>query len=200
MPIHQAFTVQDITFTFLSGDGIITRPNQEISDNFNEIMKEALELYNVFEQVSFVVEMGHYDKYTEEHILNTLELMHKVNYPKSWVTEELCDGFAGYLTKKKKQEAKKTKKRKPGYVYLLQSPSAAYKIGRTKAPQNRLKTFAVNLPFEVEYIALIQTNDMAGLERQLHQRFADKRVNGEWFELSSEDVQYIQGLSNGQEK
>jgi hypothetical protein len=92
------------------------------------------------------------------------------------------------------------KTRHTGYVYLLQSPTKAYKIGRSKNPENRLKTFSVKLPFEVEYIALIKTNDMVGLERQLHQRFADKRVNGEWFELSSEDVQYIQGLSNGQEK
>src|SRR5258707_4205423 len=60
-----------------------------------------------------------------------------------------------------------------GYVYLLQSSSKNYKIGRTKNPKDRIRTFSVKLPFEVEYIAVIQTTDMYGLERQLHERFVD---------------------------
>jgi hypothetical protein len=108
------------------------------------------------------------------------------------------------LTKSQMEEATKRREKREvvkknlisGYVYLLQSPTKSYKIGRSKNPQDRLKTFSVKLPFEVEYIALIETPDMTGLERQLHERFAEKRVNGEWFELSEEDVQYIQGLSN----
>lgn len=82
-----------------------------------------------------------------------------------------------------------------GYVYLLQSPSKAYKIGRTRTPENRLKTFGVQLPFEVEYICLIATSDMYRLERQLHQRFATKRINGEWFALTPEDIEFIKGLA-----
>jgi hypothetical protein len=83
----------------------------------------------------------------------------------------------------------------PGYVYLLQSPTKYRKIGKTKNPNNRLKTFSVKLPFEVEYEALIQTNNMSQLEVDLHNLFASKRVNGEWFDLSPEDVEYIKGLA-----
>lgn len=83
----------------------------------------------------------------------------------------------------------------PGYVYLLQSPSGYYKIGRTSNPDDRIGTFHVKLPFEVEYIAVIQTDDMHELERQLHEQFAHRRVNGEWFNLSADDVEYIKRLA-----
>lgn len=82
-----------------------------------------------------------------------------------------------------------------GFVYLLQSPTGAYKIGRTRDPKNRLKTFEIKLPFEVSFICTIQTTDMYRLEHDLHVRFAGKRVNGEWFVLEVEDIEYIKGLA-----
>lgn len=82
-----------------------------------------------------------------------------------------------------------------GYVYLLQSPTGAYKIGRTKNPKSRLKTFEVKLPFEVEFTALIQTRDMYQLEIDLHTKYASKKIKGEWFRLEQEDVDYIKGLA-----
>lgn len=82
-----------------------------------------------------------------------------------------------------------------GYVYLLKSPTGAYKIGRTKDPTNRLKTFEVKLPFEVDYVCVIQSNDMYGLEADLHAYYADKRINGEWFALTSDDVEQIKEMA-----
>lgn len=80
------------------------------------------------------------------------------------------------------------------FVYLLQSPTGAYKIGRTKNPADRLRTFGVLLPFEVEYVCVIETTDMYTLERNLHTKFTDKNINGEWFALTEDDVAYIKGL------
>lgn len=94
-----------------------------------------------------------------------------------------------------RKERPAVNKPKPGYVYLLQSQSGHYKIGLTKNPEHRAKTFGIQLPFEVEFICLIQTEDMPTLETELHTRFADKRVNGEWFNLAPEDVEYIKGLA-----
>ena len=82
-----------------------------------------------------------------------------------------------------------------GFVYLLQSASGFYKIGRTSNPSNRLATFEVRLPFEVNFIALIETVDMFTLERELHNQFESKRGNGEWFALSAEDVAHIQSIA-----
>jgi hypothetical protein len=83
-----------------------------------------------------------------------------------------------------------------GFVYLLQSPTGAYKIGRAIDPEDRLRTFSVKLPFEVEYACLIRTSDMVALERELHQQFEEKRVNGEWFNLDENDVAYIKSLAS----
>lgn len=81
-----------------------------------------------------------------------------------------------------------------GFVYLVQSPTGSYKIGRTKDPDNRMKTFSVKLPFEVDYVCVIETGDMYQLERSLHQQYASKRVNGEWFMLDTGDVECIKRL------
>jgi hypothetical protein len=82
-----------------------------------------------------------------------------------------------------------------GYVYLLKEINGAhYKIGKTVDPNNRVATFGVQLPYAVEYEHLIKTDNRHILEGELHQRFADKRVNGEWFNLEPSDVDYIKGL------
>lgn len=87
---------------------------------------------------------------------------------------------------------------RPGFVYLIRSASGYYKIGRTKNPDDRIATFSVKLPFEVEYEHLIETTDMYQLEKDLHARFADRRVNGEWFDLTDDDVAYVKSLGVGQ--
>lgn len=94
-----------------------------------------------------------------------------------------------------KTTKKPTRHEKPGFIYLVQSVSGHYKIGLTANPEHRGKTFGVQLPFEVEFICLIKTDNMQRLETELHERFADKRVNGEWFDLTPEDVEYIKGLA-----
>lgn len=84
-----------------------------------------------------------------------------------------------------------------GWVYLVEviGQEELYKIGYTKNPKNRLKTFNVKLPMEIEYLHLIKTDDMYDLESELHGRFHDKRQNGsEFFLLTPEDVAYIKSL------
>ena len=81
-----------------------------------------------------------------------------------------------------------------GSVYLLKSPTDAYKIGHAKNPANRLRTFNVKLPFEVQFIRIIKTPNMKAMERKLHKYFSSKRINGEWFKLEPEDIQYIMSI------
>lgn len=80
-----------------------------------------------------------------------------------------------------------------GYVYVLKSPTGTFKIGRSKDPNDRIKTFNVKLPFEVEFEHLIKTDDMYQLESQLHKRFAAQRVGGEFFSLTQSDIDMIKG-------
>lgn len=101
---------------------------------------------------------------------------------------------------RQKEEIKRSRKptygQRAGYVYLLQSSTGHYKIGRTRNPEDRLRTFGVMLPFEVEYVCVIQTPDMFKLESDLHNLFSQKRVSGEWFSLDNTDVDHIKGLAS----
>jgi len=104
---------------------------------------------------------------------------------------DLRDGAVALQPAKRPAPSRKTR---PGYVYLIQGENGFYKIGRTVAPENRMKTFNVKLPFNVEYICLVKHDDHVSLETELHERFAAKRINGEWFALNDEDVTYIKAL------
>lgn len=80
-----------------------------------------------------------------------------------------------------------------GYVYVIQDVefSGLYKIGRTSSPARRLNEIRNNLPGESDVVAIIDTQDAPALEWQLHQRYADGRKRGEWFELSDGQVREI---------
>lgn len=101
---------------------------------------------------------------------------------------------------KEREAAKEARKQQPksrtGYVYVIRSLTALtyYKIGRSATPEKRMKTFDVKIPFEIEPVYLIQTDDMVSLESELHMRFANKRTDGEWFILDKSDLEYIASL------
>nr|WP_314900049.1 GIY-YIG nuclease family protein [uncultured Deefgea sp.] len=76
-----------------------------------------------------------------------------------------------------------------GYVYLLQHGTRyEYKIGRTNNPIRREGELTIELPEKLIPIHWIETDDPAGIEKYWHSRFSKKRLNGEWFELSADDV------------
>lgn len=80
---------------------------------------------------------------------------------------------------------------KPGYVYVLLSDKGFYKIGKTTDPANRKKTFDVRLPMHVDYLVVIKSNDMSGLEKHLHQQFSHKHQAGEWYRLVQSDLTWL---------
>jgi hypothetical protein len=80
-----------------------------------------------------------------------------------------------------------------GYAYLLKC-GAYYKIGIATDVQKRIKQLGTLPPFDLDLLHTISTGDMHALEKDLHERYADKRKNGEWFELDQDDVEYIKGL------
>lgn len=84
---------------------------------------------------------------------------------------------------------------KPGYVYLMSSSQGHYKIGYSIDPDNRHRMLSIELPFSIAIVCVIKTDDMKALEKELHNRFSDKRLSGEWFALVTADVEYIQSLA-----
>lgn len=80
----------------------------------------------------------------------------------------------------------------PGYVYFVQEyMTGSFKIGKTKHIDRRMNVFNVKLPFENKLIFLIKTADHHQTESAFHQHFLNKRLEGEWFNLTRDDMAWI---------
>lgn len=75
-----------------------------------------------------------------------------------------------------------------GFVYMLKL-GKHYKVGKTFSVPRRHREIALELPEKPDVVHAIRTDDPTGIEAYLHARFAARRTNGEWFDLSREDVQ-----------
>lgn len=74
-----------------------------------------------------------------------------------------------------------------GFVYLIKS-GRHFKIGKANSIDERHRQLKIQLPQAAEVIHKIKTDDPYGIEAYWHRRFADKRLNGEWFALSTDDI------------
>lgn len=72
-------------------------------------------------------------------------------------------------------------------TYLMRDVNTGYtKIGKSIDPKRRERGFKCsNLAIELRYVC------NSNVETELHQKFADKRVDREWFNLTDEDIMYI---------
>lgn len=105
-----------------------------------------------------------------------------------WV-EKLIDVLIGKVSKTENKE--QTKAPGAGFVYILKV-GKHYKIGQSINPQRRARELAAGLPFDL--IHTIGTEDMSRLEIELHTKFEEKCISGEWFELEAEDIEWLKTL------
>lgn len=103
-----------------------------------------------------------------------------------------------YAPELKKHTPKRNKQ--SGFIYLLQSGFDAgyYKIGLSRKVKDRLKQIG-----NAELLYSFPADDTVTAEGMLHNIFAHKRVFGEWFALSEDDIERItkvSGFTNGKFK
>jgi hypothetical protein len=74
-----------------------------------------------------------------------------------------------------------------GYVYWMKA-GRFFKIGRTNALGRRERELVIQLPEAAKVVHSIKTDDPVGIEEYWRRRFRDRRKNGEWFELTAQDL------------
>jgi hypothetical protein len=79
-----------------------------------------------------------------------------------------------------------------GYIYIVKTPYG-YKIGCTTRPESRPMEVCGSVPIPIEVIAVFKVDDRRDTEQFLHQYYSDKRIRGEWFALSDDDIIKLKG-------
>lgn len=80
-----------------------------------------------------------------------------------------------------------------GWVYLLRT-GWHYKIGRAKSVPDRVASLQTASPYQIEFICAVFVDDMHHEEARYHKMFSECRSSGEWFELTSEQVEDIKDM------
>jgi hypothetical protein len=104
----------------------------------------------------------------------------------------LCDGYVPSGSSRISRQGAQTGE--PGYVYLIKS-GRFFKVGRSNSAGRREYEVALQLPEKANTVHVIKTDDPVGIEAYWHNRFADRRKNGEWFALASVDVAHSSDAS-----
>lgn len=74
-----------------------------------------------------------------------------------------------------------------GTVYMLRS-AGRYKIGMSRDVERRFRELGYQSPHQVDIVHSFETDDPIGIEKYWHNRFAEKKRYGEWFDLDTADV------------
>lgn len=73
-------------------------------------------------------------------------------------------------------------------VYLLECGEKYYKIGVAQRMKNRLSSIRTGNPFPVHVVTKCLVVEAHRLEKEFHHRLKKRKVSGEWFNLSPEEV------------
>lgn len=84
----------------------------------------------------------------------------------------------------------------PGWIYVLDNCLGHYKIGRTNELHTRMKQLHIQLPFRVILYYAYQVDNAIQAEQELHDFYHERRLNGEWFALTEDDLDQIAFFAN----
>lgn len=84
-------------------------------------------------------------------------------------------------------------RKKSDLLYILKHKNINdyYKIGITYDIEARIKQLSTASPFGIEVIKLIHNDKVSKIEKELHNTYSNKRLNGEWFKLTNDELNKI---------
>jgi hypothetical protein len=81
-------------------------------------------------------------------------------------------------------------KRESRFVYFIKV-GEYYKIGRAANIKKRIKQLQTGSPHEIILVDYYDTGDAVAEEKRWHEKYKDKRMKGEFFNLSDRDIRDI---------
>lgn len=80
-----------------------------------------------------------------------------------------------------------------GYVYVSGN-DRWFKIGKAKDVNAHVARVGIQLPWPVELVHYFPCENYSTAEKSLHEQYAHKRRNGEWFRLNQYDVAFLKKI------
>ena len=159
-----------------------------ISKKFNKNQKKTIGVFNAFQsqQRTLFKKKGYLtfgDELKKEYGNKNASLLVKGNKIPLFVpyaNEEILIEKKKILTEEKN---------KLNYVYImLNNLNGYYKIGRSIKPEHRERTLQSQEP---DVVLIDKWVASAEVEKNLHIKYKEKRIRGEWFELGENDIEEI---------
>lgn len=119
-----------------------------------------------------------------------IDLRSKIDRFYNNVSIDEIDHFNAEVAKANKNRALT----KVGYIYLLSSDNGKYKIGKTTDVERRLNEHLRIHPLKLNVLHVVKVREYSKCERYLLNHFSNKRLQGEWFDLTKDDISWIRSL------
>lgn len=184
---NRVFTIGDTFYTW----GVTFSPEELDNLQDEEIVFICRWLQNYREElraIEFIREhrIGEQGHYEEEEVVEIA-----LATDSEWMRNHLLEEVKKYRdSKPPPKRVPRPSEPLPGFIYLMKGGDY-HKIGLSVDPEKRRQQIATGMPFNIELIHTISTDDMKKAEKRLHDLFASKRVGGEWFELDDTDVEQV---------
>lgn len=117
-----------------------------------------------------------------------MESILQIEGPRAWVYKE--DEMTHTKTKVRRAGIEQTTDRKffNKGLYILIASNGLCKIGRSNNLYQRIASLWTMIPDEFEVYALFSTDKHIVCEKVVHRKYEDRRVKGEWFVLTQNDL------------
>lgn len=155
------------------------------------LLSKLAEAVRDYQRIPTIVEMTHYARThpgfpSQVTLVRRFETKHNlIDRLRRWAESkpEMAD-IAVFCSRERNR---KVRRDELPAVYLFRS-GEFFKIGWSNTLAKRIEDLQSGLPELAELVHVIRTPDPRGVEALWHRRFSARRVKGEWFRLTPDDV------------